>query len=155
MMFERARFHAGNLLQAGPRHFGGYVREKLRVARDGELSKLLGLGNHPVSDESAASPSQTGEDPEPNSGVQHVNDRATTLFIPEPYDGSVVIFKPQVNYASMTDPMLGWGYLAKGGVEVVELPVNPHAMLVEPFVAQLAAALKLKLEVPANQFARI
>ena len=32
---------------------------------------------------------------------------------------------------------MGWGDLVNGGLDVVVLPVNPHAMLVEPFVRHL------------------
>jgi hypothetical protein len=34
-----------------------------------------------------------------------------------------------VNYDFFPDPKMGWGDLALGGAEIVELPVNPHAML--------------------------
>ena len=41
---------------------------------------------------------------------------------------------------------MGWGDLVTGGLDIVELPVNPHAMLVEPYVGELAQALAEKLE---------
>ena len=41
---------------------------------------------------------------------------------------------------------MGWGKLALGGIEIVELPVNPHAMLVEPFVKHLAPELRRCLD---------
>jgi hypothetical protein len=50
-----------------------------------------------------------------------------------------------VNYSVYPDPQMGWGDLALGGLDIVDLPVNPHAMLVEPYVRQLAAALKPRL----------
>ena len=46
----------------------------------------------------------------------------------------------------MSDPKMGWGKLVMGDLDVVELPVNPHAMLVEPFVKHLAEALRLRLD---------
>jgi hypothetical protein len=36
---------------------------------------------------------------------------------------------------------MGWGDLALGGLDIVEFPFNPHAMLVEPYVQKLADAL--------------
>ena len=67
-------------------------------------------------------------------------------FRPERYEGSIVIFRPKVNYDFLPDPMLGWGGMATEGVEVEELPVNPHAMLVEPFVEHLAVSLRRKMD---------
>ena len=37
---------------------------------------------------------------------------------------------------------MGWGDLVTGRLEIVELPVNPHAMLAEPYVQSLADCLK-------------
>jgi len=141
VVLQRARFHFSNLLQLGSRQVGSYMREKLRVARDGELANLLGMGGRTAIDD--ASPS---EESGINRAVQRANDQAVTRFKPAPYEGAIVIFKPQVNYNFLPDPKLGWGQLVQGGVEVVELPVNPHAMLVEPFVTHLAAALRERLD---------
>ncbi len=41
---------------------------------------------------------------------------------------------------------MGWGDLALGGLDIVEMPINPHAMLVEPFVQTLAHELRVRLE---------
>ena len=41
---------------------------------------------------------------------------------------------------------MGWGSVANGPIEVVELDMNAHAMLVEPFVEQLAATLNERLQ---------
>lgn len=144
-LLQRARFHFGNLLQAGPWHLGSYVREKIRVARDGELANLLGLKKSRSNGHGQAFEQSTGAS-ENHGAVQWLNDQAVNMFKPEPYEGSIVIFKPQVNYANMSDHQMGWGELARGGVEVVDLPVNPHAMLVEPFVEHLARALRQELD---------
>ena len=55
------------------------------------------------------------------------------------------LFKPHINYKFYPDPKMGWSDLALGGLDIVELPVNPHAMLVQPFVQELAARLKERL----------
>ena len=41
---------------------------------------------------------------------------------------------------------MGWGDLVTGELDIVELPVNPHAMLVEPYVQMLSSQLKEKME---------
>ncbi len=40
---------------------------------------------------------------------------------------------------------MGWGDVALGELEIVEIPVNPHAMLVEPYVRSLAAELSKRI----------
>ena len=55
------------------------------------------------------------------------------------------LLKPQVNYYFYPDPQMGWGDLV-GDLHIVELPVNPHAMLVEPYVKILATHLKEEME---------
>jgi len=37
---------------------------------------------------------------------------------------------------------MGWANLTAGGLEIIELPVNPGAMLVEPYVQILAERLR-------------
>jgi len=41
---------------------------------------------------------------------------------------------------------MGWSDLVGHGLEIVELPFNPHAMLIEPFAARLALELKKRIE---------
>ena len=40
---------------------------------------------------------------------------------------------------------MGWSEVLKGPLEIVELDMNPHAMLIEPFVQKLAAEINIKL----------
>ena len=40
---------------------------------------------------------------------------------------------------------MGWGELALGGLDIVEVAVNPHSMLLEPYVKVLAAQLKERI----------
>jgi amino acid adenylation domain-containing protein len=147
MVIERAGFHASNLLQAGPRHLGKYVMEKIRVAKDGELANLLGMrSKEPEKQSDAGGEISHSRETNFQIAVQQVNDLAVTRYRPEPYDGRIVVFKPKVNYSGLSDPMMGWAKLGREGVEIEELPVNPHAMLVEPFVEHLAAALDKRLQ---------
>ena len=54
----------------------------------------------------------------------------------------MTIVTPRVNYDYYSDPQMGWKDVVGGGIETIELPVNPHAMLVEPYVRVLAERLK-------------
>ena len=130
-VWQRVKFHIANLTGLRGPELRRYLMEKGRVARDGEFANMLGSG---VS-------SRGGEREGGEARVQPINDRAVGAFKPEPYHGPVVLLRPRVNYDFLPDPKMGWSDLVNGtGCGV--LPVNPHAMLVEPFVRHLADALR-------------
>ena len=80
------------------------------------------------------------------ASVQEFNDHAADIYDPRPYSGVLTLFKPHINYKFYPDPKMGWGDLAQGGLDIVEMPINPHAMLVEPYVELLARELKVRLD---------
>ena len=87
----------------------GYFSNKLRVARDGELSsfwKALTSVFRSQGDDHAT--------PNDEASVQEVNDRAAEAYRPEPYAGRVTVFKPRVNYDFYPDPQMGWGDVVTG-----------------------------------------
>ncbi|MEI6083172.1 MAG: amino acid adenylation domain-containing protein [Verrucomicrobiota bacterium] len=133
VLWQRTKFHVSNLRKLRSRELKRYLVEKFRVAKDGELMNLL-KRDSPTSD--------VGD----FSALQEINDRAAGQFQPQPYAGPVLVFKTQVTYNFLSDPKMGWGELVTGELDVVELPVNPHAMLVEPFVKHLATALRQRLD---------
>lgn len=140
-LFQKLRFHLGNLAPMRPREMVNYVVEKVRVARDGELAHLKSFmpGSTKVE---GVSPAVSGIE----ASVQAVNDYAADHYLAKPYPGRLTLFKPQINYKFYPDPKMGWGDLALGGLDIVELSMYPHAMLVEPFVGLLAAELKRRME---------
>ena len=73
-------------------------------------------------------------------------DAAAAAYRPEVYAGSATVFKPRKNYNFFPDPKMGWGDCVTGGLEVVALPVNPHAMLMTPFVQHLARELRRRID---------
>lgn len=139
---EKIKFHLGNFVRLRPREMVRYLGEKIRIARDGELANLLTSrpGSAPASGEGVAR-AESGIE----ASVQAINDAAADSYLPKPYGGRIALFKPQVNYKFYPDPKMGWGDLVQGGLDIVELPVNPHAMLVEPYVAVLAEQLKKRV----------
>jgi hypothetical protein len=74
------------------------------------------------------------------------NDRACVNYVPRPYSGSIIDFRPLKQYRAFDKPDAKWAHLAEGGVEVVVLPTYPAGMLVEPFVKDLAAALEKSID---------
>jgi len=75
-----------------------------------------------------------------------LNDRACVAYVPQPYAGRITDFRPRKQYQHYSQPEVKWERLAKGGQEVIVLPVYPAGMLVEPFVQHLAAALRKSID---------
>ena len=141
---ERIRFHLGNFVMLKPALMVSYLREKIRVARDGELTNLLRWRSRRRQSEAGTvgrSALRT---------VHATNDRAADHYQPKPYPGQVTLFKPRVNYAKFPNAQMGWDGVVHGGIEVIQLPMNPHAMLVEPEVAALARRLAEKINAVAT-----
>lgn len=132
-LLQKIRFHLGNVIGLRPRHMLEYFKEKFRVARDGEFANLF--TSRPGFDVDAGRATSGVE-----LKVQAINDTAAETYLPKPYQGTLTLFKPRINYKFYPDPKMGWGDLA-GELKIVEFPFNPHAMLVEPYVLQLAEAL--------------
>jgi hypothetical protein len=83
------------------------------------------------------------------------NDRAAVEYIPKPYPGVVTDFRPLRQYRIYNHPGVKWEELAKGGQQIVHLPVYPAGMMVEPFVKLLAEALRKSIDSKLNQLTRV
>ena len=69
--------------------------------------------------------------------------RATRNYVLHRYPGRVTLFKASEELGgTSSDPTLGWGEWAAGGVEVHAVPGNHANMVYEPHVEVLAAKLK-------------
>lgn len=134
-------FHFQNLLLAKSREGSRFFMHKLQVEKTRfmtatrvMLSKLL----RTISSKTAL--------PYPHVFVSRVNDRTYLHYIPRPYKGRIVLFRPLKGFAGLDDAEFGWKEMASEGVDVQVLPVYPRGMLVEPFVRRLAMELKAVLE---------
>jgi thioesterase domain-containing protein/acyl carrier protein len=78
--------------------------------------------------------------------IWQANDRASWNYIPKSYPGMVTDIRPAKQYRVFSKPDLKWDRLARGGQDVIVLPVNPAMMLVEPFVEHLAAAMRRSID---------
>jgi amino acid adenylation domain-containing protein len=134
---QKISFHCGTLRELPFKHWSNYLLNKLRVAKDGEFAALWKAVTRAFNRKMTHTIEAT---------VQAVNDRAAEIYRPKPYNGRVVVFKPRVNYNFYPDPQMGWSKLVQRDLKIVELPINPHAMLVEPFVQTLAARLSEEIE---------
>jgi thioesterase domain-containing protein/acyl carrier protein len=78
--------------------------------------------------------------------IWQANDNACVVYEPPPFAGTLTDFRPMKQYRMFDLPNAKWERLAQGGAQVVELPVYPAGMLVEPFVKHLAAALRTAMD---------
>lgn len=134
---QKGGFHLDTLIHLSWAERKTYVAEKLRMAR--ELFGSMFRRNPREADDASANLVAV---------VQHANHVALRAHDPQSFAGPLVLFKPRKNYHTFPDPKMGWGHLVSGKLEVVELPANPHAMLVEPFVQHLAARLSERMPTP-------
>jgi thioesterase domain-containing protein/acyl carrier protein len=131
-LYQKIAFHWANIREIPVSTWPRYFSQKLRVATGGEVLSLLrtltraSMARRPLAHES----------------VQDINEKAAELYEPKPYAGHVTVFKPKVNYDFYPDRQMGWGDLVTGGLDIIDLPVHPHAMLAEPYVQILANHLK-------------
>ena len=133
-------FHLSNLrdMNAGDRV--GYLMEKMRMADEAVRGRLLARV-----EKARLMVGQDDIDHNVIQYIQQVNDRAVWAYKPQPCPGPVTVFKPKKNYHFMSDALMGWGDLVCVGLEIVELPANPHARLIEPVVEVIARELRSRI----------
>jgi thioesterase domain-containing protein/acyl carrier protein len=79
--------------------------------------------------------------------VEHLNWFTVRHYKPAPYPGSLVLFRALNREAHEDgDYLLGWGGLAKGGIEVYDIPGTHEEMGWEPNVRVLAKAINRCLD---------
>jgi amino acid adenylation domain-containing protein len=73
------------------------------------------------------------------------NTRAEVLYEPEVYPGPVVLFRAREWFTTPADPLLGWGGLAAGGVELYEVSgshTHQRTLMHEPYIQEVADRLR-------------
>ena len=79
------------------------------------------------------------------ASLRYLQEKAAISYLPQIYPGRVTLFRPRV-FNGDEPPEVSWDGLFAGEFEVNELPVYPGAMLLEPFVSNLAEQLRNCLE---------
>jgi thioesterase domain-containing protein len=87
--------------------------------------------------------------------IEDINDRAFLAYKPTVYPGKMTICKPRRNYAFLRDPFNGWGGIAAGGLDIIELPADPGGIFLEPYVQTLAQKLKEQIDQAVSKGAEI
>jgi thioesterase domain-containing protein/acyl carrier protein len=138
---ERLLFHTTNLLSLDSAGKAKFCRDKTRTLRSRAVvygNVLLG-GLRNDSGASSSASRVLGK-------IWQANFNAYLYYVPKPYSGTITDFRPAKQYRMFNKPNAKWDRLALGGQEVVVLPVNPPAMLLDPFVKHLAAALRQSMD---------
>jgi thioesterase domain-containing protein/acyl carrier protein len=78
--------------------------------------------------------------------VWKTNDKASWAYVPQPFDGCITDIRPTKQYSVFSGPELKWDQLARRGQETMVLPVYPATMLIEPFVRDLASAIRISMD---------
>jgi len=131
----RLIFHGQNCLLLKFKEKITFLREKLRSLRERtRLWRGIWLGRLMQGQPLSKSPTSILAE------VWGINDRAALNYVPKPYPGVITDFRPMKQYAEYAGPDVKWDGVA--AQEIVTLPVYPAGMLLEPFVRDLAAALK-------------
>lgn len=131
---QQIAFHAANVWASGPKGIGAFLKEKFL-----ELNRRFGR-RVVVSNSKLQHAIGRRKDP-PLVMLEQVNDQASEEYIPQRYSGKMTVFKPCKAYLGYEDPNLGWGNGLVQELQVIELPVFPAGMLIEPFVQKLGARL--------------
>ena len=85
--------------------------------------------------------------------IWKINDHASWTYVPKPYVGKIIDIRPSKQYRVFSKPDLKWDKFAQQGQESIIIPVYPGSMLVEPFVSELAAALRKCLDTAIKESA--
>lgn len=136
---QKIRFHISNLLGLKAREVPDYLGEKIRMAIELSRAMLTARFNR-----RAASNTTTGEG-SAEVMIQKINDQAVWEYIPKSSPVPITVFRPRTNYDFMPDLQLGWGNVASGGIDLVTLPVNPHAMLITPCAKILGEEIRKRI----------
>jgi non-ribosomal peptide synthetase component F/thioesterase domain-containing protein len=138
---ERIYFHAKNffLLDFPGKH--RFLREKWKVL----LSRTVVWKGSLLSRFSANKAVNTSE-AHLLARLWKMNDQASLAYIPKPYPGRIADFRPKDQYSLYEEPDVNWNGVVLGALDVHHLPVYPAGMLLEPFVADLAKALRAAIE---------
>ena len=136
LLFQRLIFHAAVLLGADRDSKRGFLKGKLHDLRN-RIPVWWGMLLTKFKARSPAQPSGSLI----LARVWQTNNQAGINYQPRPYPGTVTDFRPARQYRALNNPDLKWERLARGGQRVVVVPGYPAAMLLEPYVRDMAARL--------------
>jgi thioesterase domain-containing protein len=139
---QKIVFHSSNILRLGFKRQFAYFTEKSKIALRREMERLRIKIVHLF----RLNPHRDVVRGTEEEFIEDINDRAFLAYKPVSYPGKMTICKPRRNYAFLRDPFNGWGAVADGGLEIIELPSDPGGIFLEPYVQTLAEKLKEQID---------
>lgn len=92
--------------------------------------------------------------PELELNLWRTHVQAMASYHPAPFNGRIVLFRTLGHpFLCSFDPLFGWGPLARGGVEIVNLPGAHEGIFMEPHVRDLGRRFLAQLLQTQNQHA--
>jgi thioesterase domain-containing protein len=138
---ERLVFHASNFMLLNFKDKIKFLREKLTILRS-RSNIWRGMLSRKLKKETTKSSSE----PALLAQIWDVTDRAAVKYVAEAYSGCITDFRPVKQYSKYFGPDVYWHGLARGGYDIVVLPVYPAGMLLGTFVKHLAAELRVAMD---------
>ncbi|MRR07219.1 MAG: hypothetical protein EG828_09790 [Deltaproteobacteria bacterium] len=132
-LLQNLGYHLGNLISIGMADRMKFLHKKMSVEKGRIAFRFASWGTMRKSNRKGG-----GRVVYPHLAITQANENAATNYVPREYSGRVVVFRPKVNFLGQNDPTFGWGEVVRDGLSVCTLPMYPKAMLVEPFVENLA-----------------
>lgn len=132
-LLQNVGYHLGNILSIGMSDRLKFLHKKLSIEKGRLAFRFASWGT-------MRKRTRKGDERVlyPHLAVTQANENAATTYVPREFSGRVVVFRPKVHFLGQNDPEFGWGEVVREGLSVCTLPMYPKAMLVEPFVENLA-----------------
>jgi thioesterase domain-containing protein len=138
---QKIAFNWENLLRLSLKEQLVFLRKKLKHVSNREVASLFAK----LSSILKLNPFGDGLKPS-DILLERINTKAHFDYAPSVYPEKMTIVKPQQHFAHLRDPQMGWDGMAAGGLEMIELPVDPGGMFFEPYVRVLAENLKTLID---------
>ena len=134
-IYKRIRAHVNNVRSLPLREKLGYLVDKsqyLPLEIRSKIWRTIYRSYHTLGHEI----------PRALRDVEEFNWLAASEYVPHLYDGRITLFWASNDLRAKFDLLEGWQSLARGGMEVIEVPGTHLDMIKEPHVAELAEKLR-------------
>jgi amino acid adenylation domain-containing protein len=139
LFLRRTAWHARKLLMQRPSELLGYIMGRAKALREHMRSTAEQGARLQAQMIEAASQTPLAEN---LKRIIVANTTALHNFVPQPYAGTVLIFRARArNLDPFDDPYLGWQSVVRGTLKTVEIEGDHLTMLEEPAVRVLAERL--------------
>jgi amino acid adenylation domain-containing protein len=140
---QKTEFHWSNIARLDSRERFAYLKTKLKGACARELERVSVKLSSLFATGVYGNRNGNGQ-----AFLEDINDKAYFAYVPSVYDERITVFRPQRNYSFLTKPSMGWSEVVTGGLDVIDLPVEPGGIFIDPYVTTLAEKLRSLIDGP-------